>query len=207
MKHGSHIIFGSVVMLALLCLPNGSAAKEKLALARSLYGDTTAKRVGDLLTVIIEETSAVSRDASSTTSKKNSLGGEVSFSHPSVDDVPTAWTNAVIPAWSLDTSSGFEGGGSVDNSDDFQSRITVSVIETLPNGTLMVHGKRSVVIDKDEVTVTLSGTVRPKDVGKDNTVSSSSIADASSRYETVGPLASTQKKGLFTRFLSWVNPF
>jgi flagellar L-ring protein precursor FlgH len=131
----------------------------------------------------------------------------MSFGHPRLDDRPTAWTNAVVPEWSVDVGRSYEGSGQTRNSERLSSRLTATVMDVLPNGNLLIEGRRSTSIDRDRVTVVLSGIVRPRDVNSANIVMSSSIADASIRYESAGPLAREQKRGLLNRVANLLNLF
>jgi len=200
-----------VILLAgitALLRPVTAADDEKeWTLATTLYADKKAAKVGDVLTVIIEEEAEAAKDAKSSSSKSSSLGGSASFVHPNIDSKSTPWTNAVLPAYTLDTTRSFDGSGSLANSETLKSKITVCVTDVLPNGNLIVEGKRSVIIQDESMQVILTGTVRPRDVTRDNTVSSTLIADTSIKYKSSGPMVKSQKLGLFMRLWNWVNPF
>ena len=197
------------LLLAALFAAQIAAASESKTwtFARALYGDPKATRVGDLLTIIIEEEASVSMDAKNTSKNSSSAAGSLSFGHPKIDDNPTAWTNISLPAWSLETERSFAGDGSRQSSDKFTTRITVQVIDIMPNGNLLIEGSRSVRIHEEAARVILTGTVRPRDVTRDNTVKSSSIADTTIRYESSGPLVKNVQRGVLSSLLNWINPF
>lgn len=179
----------------------------KWLLAGRLYGDTKARRVGDLLTVeIVEETSS-SREADTKTTKKTDLSGSLSFTRPNVDNQATAWTNVSLPSFSAEASRSFEGGGTMKNEEKITSTMTVRVMEVLPNGNLLVEGKRSLDVQGETSGYMLSGTVRPTDISRENIIPSTAIADLNIRYFSAGSLAKSQKKGLFNSLIDWVNPF
>jgi flagellar L-ring protein precursor FlgH len=185
----------------------GEEPEDRCKFAIELIADQKARSVGDLLTIIVEEESEAERDASTSGSKNTAMSGSMSFGHPRLDDRSTAWTNAVVPEWSVDVGSSYKGSGKTRNSEKLSSRMTATVMDVLPNGNLLIEGRRSTSIDRDRVTVVLSGIVRPRDVNSANIVMSSSIADASIRYESAGPLAREQRRGLLTRILNFINPF
>lgn len=198
--------------LALLVLAGSMTARasgdKDWSLACRLYGDKKAREVGDLLTVIIEEESEASKNAKSSSSKKTSKAGTMNFGNLSIDGVtPTPWTNIAVPAWSLDVNRSFDGGGSLENREKLASTMTVQVMEVLPNGNLLIEGRRSVVVQDETVIVTLTGTVRREDISKDNTIKSSSIADASIKYASSGPMTKNMKRGILTGLWNWINPF
>jgi flagellar L-ring protein FlgH len=202
------LLYVCIVAVAVLCgRTYGEEPEDRCAFAIGLLADQKARGVGDLLTIIIEEESETSRDASTSSSKSTSMSGSASAGHPRLDSRSTAWTNAVVPAYALDTGNSYEGGGQTRSSESLSSRLTATVMDVLPNGNLLIEGRRSTTIDRDRVTMVLSGVVRPKDVDSANIVMSSSIADASIRYESAGPLAREQRRGLLTRILNFINPF
>ncbi|MFH0881291.1 MAG: flagellar basal body L-ring protein FlgH [Lentisphaerota bacterium] len=176
--------------------------------ATRLYSDKKARRVGDILTVLIVEESESSKDSSKTTDKKYKIGGSVSLGSPTVDNIPRAsWTNAAVPAWSVDTANSFEGKGGMGNKDTLSGSIAVRVMEVLPNGNLMIEGKRRLSVQKEDVEFILTGTVRPEDISRDNTIKSTFVADASIQYNSTGSLAKNQNKGLVASLWDWINPF
>ncbi len=197
-----------VALLALPALAAGAEdAKPSWSLATRLVADTSARDVGDLLTVVIEEQAEASRAAQSATSKNSSIGGELSVRHPTLDQLATPWTNAVVPSISLDASRSFQGSGSSANSDRLVTRMAARVTEVLPNGNLMIEGRRSMIVQDENVELVLTGTVRQRDIASDNTVSSDRVADASIQYKSSGPIVRSQRMGLLTRFWNWLNPF
>lgn len=170
------------------------------------YSDRTARRVGDLLTVQIEEQSTVQKDSSN--DREKSLGGKFSFDLPSlVQAGNTLWEALSLPEWTVDGSKNFSASGSKQNTDVFSALITVNITEVLPNGNLMIMGGRKVNIDGDILQFTLTGTVRPDDVDRMNTVLSTRIAGAAISYETIGEFASNQRKGLVSRVVDLIMPF
>lgn len=203
------------VMLALVALPlfpdrpawADEGDKDNWTMATKIYGDKRARRVGDLVTVLIDEANEATKEAKNKSDNSSKFSGSVSFGHPTVDANPTAWTNAAVPKWSLDTTRTFEGGGSLANKDTFTSKLTARVTEVLPNGNLLIEGKRTVILQDDVVDVILTGIIRTADIAKDNTVMSSAIADATIRYGSGGPIAKNQQRGILTRVWEWVNPF
>lgn len=207
----SEILKLSLALTMLIPLPCGlltaSDSDKEWTMATKMYSDRKAKAVGDLITVLIEETSTATKDGKTTSSKQNSLSGSLSFGHPKMDDRPTAWTNMSLPSYALDTKGSFQGAGSIQNNDKFVTKITAKVMEVLPNGNMLIEGKRMITLQQETVEMVLTGVIRPNDVAKDNTIQSSSIADAAIRYSSSGPIAREQERGLLMSFWNWVNPF
>lgn len=204
------LILAAAAFLGTLAVFQAAAhpdAGKNWTMASKLYGDNKARHVGDLLTIIITEETLASKDAKSSSSKKSSLSGSANFAHPVLDNRETPWTNATLPAYALETSRSFNGDGAIENKEKFTASITVRVIDVLPNGNLLVEGKRTLLIQDESMEVTLSGTVRTADIDRENTILSSNIADASIQYRSKGPLVSNQKRGIVTKLWNWINPF
>ncbi len=179
---------------------------EENSLVKRLYADRTARLVGDLVTVSIEEESSVEKDASDARDKSISNG--MSFEFPGMQaNGSNMWDALKLPEWTLDASKSYSSSGGKSTSDAFSASITVHITEVLPNGNMMIVGERKVNIDGDIVQFTLTGMIRPDDVDSTNTVLSSRIADAAISYETVGEFTSSQRKGVLSRVADWIFPF
>jgi flagellar L-ring protein FlgH len=201
-----------VLLLAVSLLASDAAtvlADEgpRWSMASRLYSDHRARQVGDLLTIIIVEESSAKRDAEQQTDKSMNFGGSVNLSRPRIDNRGVAWTNYTIPTLNVDASRTFKGNGSLANKDTLSGSIAVRVTEVLPNGTLLIEGKRSVAVQNETVELLLTGTVRVEDIDKENTVQSTDIADASILYLSNGSISDSQRKGIVPSLLDWINPF
>lgn len=179
----------------------------KWTMARRLYSDPKARQIGDILTVFIIESSSSSKEASSKTAKKTSTKGSLSVFHPRLDNSPTSWTNASIPEWGIEASRGFDGSGEQKNSDQITATLSARVMEVLPNGNLLIEGKRTLAVQSEEMEYVLTGTVRPIDISRENTIYSTKIADLSIQYLSSGSVAKSQQKGVFDKVVDFINPF
>ena len=192
-------------------LPVLSMAGTEWRMATSLYSDVKAREIGDIVTVIIEESSAVNREAAQKSAKSTTGGGSANFGHPTVttedEVIGGPWSKINVPEFNWNFKHDFTGGGELSSKEDFTSTMSARVLDVLPNGNLLLEGHRTVQLQQEKVQVTLTGTVRPKDISSDNTVSSSRMADASIRYDTQGPLVRDQQRGLFTKMVNWLNLF
>lgn len=200
----------------LLCLGVGEAlAVPEWSMVTRLYGDEKARAIGDLVTVVIEEKSKASKSAESSSDNSTSGGGSMSVGTPyytkdtkdGEETVGGPWTRATLPSFDWKFGRSFSGGGKTSSEEDLSSTLTARVLDVLPNGNLLIEGRRLVEMQDEKVEVILTGMVRPRDIASDNSVYSSRLADASIRYETRGPLARDQRRGLLTRLVNWINPF
>lgn len=165
----------------------------------SLTSDSRAFRVGDVVTVILQETTQASKSAGTTVSKDNSL----SIASPSL-------LGKTFPKGGLDLSTGhsFEGDASSTQQNALSGAITVIVQEVLPNGLLRVAGEKALTLNQGEEFVRLRGFLRPADIDSSNQVSSLRIANARIAYSGKGTLAEANQPGWLTRFfLGPLMPF
>ena len=160
----------------------------------SLYTDHKARRLGDIVTIIVTESSKASKSSATKTAKSSGSDSNLSEFF-GLGGLPLKM--------GVDASSDYSGSGSTTRSGTMEAKISALVKQVLPNGSLMIEGTRQVVFNEDIQTITISGVVRPEDIGSDNTVLSMYMADAKISYVGEGPTA--QKPGLVTRILQ--TPF
>jgi flagellar L-ring protein precursor FlgH len=108
---------------------------------------------------------------------------------------------------SMTGANTFDGGGTIANTEIIAAQIAVKVIDVLPNGNLVVEGRRQTAFSGEKQEAVLRGTVRADDVSSTNTVFSYNIADASIQYISHGALSDSQNKGWFTKVWDKVSPF
>jgi len=166
-----------------------------------LFSDFKAGRVGDVVTVRIVESSKGNKNASTKTEKDSSLSTSISafFGMPS-DKLSQASVGA-------ETSEKHDGAGSTSRSSELTAVITARVIDVMPNGNLVIDGRREVVVNNETQLLYVTGIVRPEDIGPNNTVLSSYIADAKITYTGTGVVSDKQRVGWFVRLLDKVWPF
>lgn len=165
--------------------------------SRDLFGDPKARRVGDILTVTLAESTQASKSSSTTTSKDTAadiaaptLLGRVA----SISGKPLSF--------GLDGTRSFDGKGDSSQSNALTGAITVTVAQRLSNGALVIRGEKWLNINQGQELVRISGIVRPEDIGPDNTVLSSRVADARIAYTGRGTLAEANTQGWLSRFFN-----
>ena len=172
--------------------------------AMMLHEDLKARRVGDMLTVTLEEKTDAEKTAETDTRKDT----DVSITDPTLlGRTVTSGGQAIFPT-DIDTAHAFSGTGDTSQSNSLTGSITVNVVEVLSNGNLVVQGEKWININQGEDYVRLRGIIRPIDVNPDNTISSTRIANADIRYGGDGVLNDSNSMGWLTRFFnsSWM-PF
>ena len=175
--------------------------------ASNMYADSRARQIGDIITIIISEAVKTERDSNIKTAKKETILNRItSVFFPSTSS-NMGKHNGSLPIMDRNTNNSFDGGGTVDNEDTFEGKITAQVIEVYPNGNLLVQGNKEIQIVDEQQVVTVSGIVRPQDIGTDNQVASYMMADVRINYEGKGAIRDNQKRSIFTRFWDKVNLF
>jgi flagellar L-ring protein FlgH len=101
----------------------------------------------------------------------------------------------------------FDGGGSINNSEVITARIAVRVVDVLPNGQMIVEGRRETSFSGEKQEAILRGAIRSEDVTANNVVFSYNVADASIRYISRGALSDVQRKGWLNKVWDKVTPF
>ena len=159
----------------------------------NIYGDTKALNVGDVLTVLLEESTSASKNAETSITKDQ----ELSIPEPNLFGKNNIGLNA-----SANYERDFEGSAEADQSNSLAGSITVTVIEVLPNGVLRIRGEKWLSLTNGDEFIRLTGLVRPQDIAPDNTVASNRVADARFAYGGTGDFDQANQMGWLARFFN-----
>jgi flagellar L-ring protein FlgH len=164
----------------------------------SIYRDAKAVKVGDVLSVIISESNVASKNAKTTTKKNNKSDAK--------GEATTGALKGLFPGMSgsMDITEQFSGQGVTSRSGQLTSRMTVKVIDTMPNGNLIIEGSKTMEINEDTEVVTISGVVRPEDISPSNTIYSYQIANAKVTYKGKGSVSQAHRPGIIVRVINWL---
>ncbi|WP_181936517.1 flagellar basal body L-ring protein FlgH [Hydrogenophaga sp. SNF1] len=158
----------------------------------SLVADTRARRVGDVITVMLLETTQASKRSGTQIDKGSSAG----IGALRIDG------KDVTPPIGLSADRAFDGNASSTQQNALSGAITAVVVEVLPNGLLRIAGEKSLWLNQGEEFIRLSGYVRGQDIDAANRVSSQRIANARIAYSGSGTLADANSPGWLTRFFN-----
>ncbi len=165
----------------------------------------TARRPGDLITVLISENQDVSNQESSDVKRETSLD----YALLNFDIKDNAFNP--LPGLQGEGEDQLKGTANYQKKGAFTARLTAIVVDVLPNGNLVVSGRREIRIDQETKVLEITGVVRRYDVKSDNTVQSELVADARVSYAGKGPLTdATNRTGLgkaIFDFIRWISPF
>ena len=159
----------------------------------SLTQDRRAYRVGDILTVKLDESTQASKQARTNFGKKNdvSIGVPEAFGH-SIDKL----------SGSIDGNRNFNGNATSQQQNSLRGAITVAVYKVLPNGVLAVRGEKWLTLNQGDEYMRVTGLVRAEDIERDNSISSQRIANARISYAGRGALSDANSAGWLTRFFN-----
>lgn len=176
-------------------------------ISRAMFADKRATGVGDIITIIVSETSTASKNNETKTEKKSSLSAAItSFLYsPGASGLLTK--KGQLPAMAYNSDINHDGAGSINNSETVVAKIAVRIVDVLPNRNLIVEGRRETAFSGEKQTIVLRGTVRQDDVASDNTVFSYNVADATIQIIGKGTVSDVQRKGWFTRLWDKLTPF
>jgi flagellar L-ring protein precursor FlgH len=160
-----------------------------------LFEDNKAMRVGDILTIKLQEVTQA-RKADDLNSVKN-IGASVSA--PSIAGFALSALTGNDARTELNAERNFVGQGKAGQSNSLQGNISVTVTEVLPNGNLKIRGEKRVTLNQGDEYVRLSGIVRPVDISPDNSITSDKVADATFMYTGEGAMADASKMGWLSR--------
>ncbi len=173
---------------------NGNGTIYQASAYRPLFEDRRARHVGDVLTIVINEKTQAGKQASSNGSKDGSIDSSVgAFAGLSLGKLQRLGINA-------ESSTQYADKSAINSSNNFTGNVTVTVIEVLPNGNMVVAGEKQIALDKGTEYIRLSGVVQPDTVQAGNTVSSAKVADARIEYRTSAKLDSAEVMGWLARF-------
>lgn len=179
----------------------GNGAIFQVASYHPLFEDRRARFVGDTLTISINEKISAAQKSNTSVSRT----GSVSLDVPVVQRLPgKSFQGAQLDASSSNKS---DGKGEAASSNNFSGTITVTVIEVLPNGNLVVAGDKEIGTNHELERLRFSGIVNPVHIMAGNTISSTQVADARLDYRGEGAVDSAQVVGWLARFFLTFMPF
>jgi len=181
--------------LALLSLFSGAAGADNLYTGTnfsSMSSDRRASQVGDVLTVVIFQSAQSSTEAQNSSRKATDLSGSISGGHLS-------------ETGELSFGGGYTGHGEVVRSEKLVTQITLTVLQVLPNGDLLIGGEQLLNVNGERTRIGVRGRIRVADIGPDNSILSNRIADAQIDYNGRGFVSRSAKPGLITRIFRFLG--
>lgn len=177
----------------------------------TLFQDLRARNIGDIVTIEISEKTSAIKEATTSTARKSSddiavkkfLGMPLNFGMRNFLGMGQPFSPEIQSSY----DSKFDGSGSTKRSGELSAIITTRVVEILPNGNLVIEGKKDTIVNNELQYIVLSGIIRPEDITEQNTVPSAQISDARIEYSGKGVVADEQSPGWLRRILDNFWPF
>nr|WP_249276665.1 flagellar basal body L-ring protein FlgH [Sphingomonas baiyangensis] len=165
----------------------------------ALHEGQRARRVGDLVTIVLVERTAASKSAGTNLDSKGGFG----LVGPSTGPLSLfAPTDARASG-----NRGFQGTGVADQANALSGEVSVTIAEVLPNGNMVVQGQKQLTLNRGDEFVQIRGIVRPIDVDAFNRIASTRVADARISYTGKGDVARAARQGWLSRFFQVISPF
>jgi flagellar L-ring protein precursor FlgH len=179
-----------------------------------MYEDSRARRVGDIVMIKVVENSKSKSKADTTADKEatQQLGITAMFGHSKSGIIPgqPGYFSGKVgadPLLSTLSESALSAKGETKRENYVTATIGARVLQVLPGGVLQVQGAREIRVNDETQYMVVSGLVRAQDVGPDNSVDSTQLADSKIEYYGKGILADKQRQGWLTRLLDNIWPF
>lgn len=172
---------------------------------KSMFGDHKAKRIGDIVTVVISESSSATKSASTSTDRTTSASAGI----PSFLGLENSVSSSLNMSnlMSANFANDFEGAGKTVRSGNLSASLTAQVVGLYPNGNIKIRGGKEVMVNNEVQIIYLTGIIRPVDITAANTVASTKVLNARITYTGKGAVADKQKPGWGTRIIDNVWPF
>lgn len=177
-------------------VPSGSLFKPHYV--NNIYSDSKAHRVGDIISVILSESTQAKKNAKTELKKENEttldpvvgLGG-----------VPVTIGGQAMQ-FGISQDSNFKGDSKADQGNSLSGNISVHVLKVLANGNLMIRGEKWLTLNNGDEYIRLTGVIRSKDINSNNTIMSNKVANARIQYSGTGSFADVNEQGWLTKFFN-----
>jgi len=174
----------------------------------SLTENAKARRKGDILTIVITEVASASKAAKTDTSRSSSVNAGIpNFMGLEKAGIISNNLGDLSKLINASVDSKFGGSGSTSRQETLNATISAKVIDVLPNGNLLIEGRRNVKVNNEDQIIVIEGTVRPTDIDQTNSVNSIYVADAKINYSGKGIISDRQSPGWLMNLVDKLWPF
>jgi flagellar L-ring protein precursor FlgH len=163
-----------------------------------IFEDLKARRVGDILTIVLSEKTNAKKKATTSTKKENTTD----LGTPTIFGGGVTLNGRNVLGANIESAQEFTGEGDSEQSNALNGTISVTVADVYPNGNLFVRGQKRMFLNQGDEYIQISGIVRPMDIGVNNTVPSTLLADARIVYSGEGAVSDSNKMGWLARFFN-----
>lgn len=171
---------------------------------RGLFEERRVSRVGDTMTVLLNETTRASKDGGTRANRQATNLASMGMNFSNVTQSKSSSNNLNL-GLNAAGNNGFDANGAASASNEFSGTITATVMEVLPNGNLVIAGEKRIAVGAEEEYIRFGGVVSPLSI-KENKVLSSQVADVRLEYRGMGITDDAQRPGWLTQFLMRYSP-
>ena len=206
----------SISILAVVCdsILADSLWRKRVTINYNLFDDNRGKRVGDIVTVIVSESTSIDNNENATTNNSSSASGSADYNKFLRGTLSALRTGRNARSDDRDANTfdtefetNFSGKGTYDSTRSVSLNITAMVVEVLDNGNLALEGKRDITVNKEKYTLKLTGVARPIDISTENLISSSKMSNVMFGLSGKGWLTRASSKGWYSRMKDMFWPF
>ena len=167
----------------------------------NLYSDVKAHKRGDIVYIIVYESIDAIQQLATQTGKQNQINAAIgSFFGVNPNTLKNLQVN-------MQTSSSSKYNGRTQQKGVLSTRLAAYVKEVYPNGNMLIEASRYIYLNDGGHRIILRGIVRPEDIGPDDTVLSSRIANLEIIYDGKGYTVDAGSPGWLARFFAKIWPF
>jgi flagellar L-ring protein FlgH len=168
--------------------------------------------VGEIITVLVEEKVTASTQANTDTKKESDIEAisDATKNAFLLEQRPNGFElipEEQLPNWAIEAENEHRTAGKTNRSNSLVTTLSCTVTRVHKNGNVEVSGSKRVTVNREDSTLLVTGTIRPRDVTAANTIRSSQLADAIIELRGAGPLWNNQRRGILTKVLDWFSPF
>lgn len=183
--------------------------------SQMLYADGRARRVGDIVIINIVETATGTNKAETSTDRESTidLGVGSLFGSSKVSPLGPlgigvlSGSTGTTPLVKAGSTSEFTGTGETKRENNVTATIAARVLRVHPGGILELEGARETRVNEETQYMVVTGLIRSRDIGPNNTILSTQMADAKIQYFGKGVVTDKQKPGWFIRLMDTIWPF
>ena len=181
--------------------------------SNNLFSDSKARKVNDIVTVLVTENVSQLTQASKKLSESNqdnaglfnaNVSGGVNIGGKSYR---LSKTGVSLNLPSMNSNRTFSGSGTQNTKQQFQTTITARIVKVLKNGDYYIFGSKEMLLNGEKQIIQISGVIRPQDISPNNTIDSKYIADEKIKYITQGDINEYTNEGWFARFWNKIVPW
>jgi flagellar L-ring protein precursor FlgH len=168
-----------------------------------IFTDRKARNIGDIVTIVIDEKAEGENNANTETKRTSLTTANIT------GFVQTNPDRTIMSGYNLGggLDSNLKGEGKTNRDGLLKGRISARVVRVLPNGNLIIEGRRMLTVNSEDQFMVITGLIRPEDVTSDNLIFSQYISDARIVYAGKGVVDDKMRPGWMARVVDWVWPF